>query len=249
MITNKEVYDFLNEKFPISTAMDFDNPGFLIGDRNVEVKKVLVALDCDRTAVQKAVETGCSLIISHHPVIFNGMKSITENDLVYKIISNGISVISMHTNLDVGEGGVNDCLCEKVGLKNVDTYIAADGYALRRGETDGVSAQEFAQNLHKKLGGGVKYIDGGKPINRVLVCGGSGGEFLYELKNAQCDALLSADIKHNVLVDAVNLCLSVFDAGHYATEDVVVEPLASTIRAQFSVLDVITHHPDTISFT
>ena len=249
MITNKVVYDFLNKKYPISTAMDFDNPGFLIGNQNSEVKKVLVALDCDRTAVDKAIELGCSLIISHHPVIFSGMKSITEKDLVYRIISNGISVISMHTNLDVGEGGVNDCLCAAVGLKNIDTYIASDGYALRRGELDGISANALAEILHNKLGGGVKYVDGGKPINRLLVCGGSGGEFLHELENAKCDALLSADIKHNIFIDAVNRCISVFDAGHYATEDVVVEPLASAIRAQFSVLDVITHHPDFICFT
>lgn len=249
MITNKDIYDFLNEKYPVSTAMDFDNPGFLIGDRNAEVKRVLIALDCDRTAVEKAIETGCTLIISHHPVIFSGMKSITEDDLVYRIIKSGISVISMHTNLDVGEGGVNDCLCLAVGLKNVDTYIASDGYALRRGEIDGMTASEFAKSLHKSLGGSVKYADGGKTIRRVLVCSGSGGEFFRELKAAGCDALLSADIKHNVFVDAVNRCLSVFDAGHYATEDVVVEPLASSIHGQFSVLDVITHHPETICFT
>lgn len=248
MITNKDIYEFLNEKYPISTAMDFDNPGFLIGDRDTEVKKVLVALDCDRTAVEKAVETGCTLIISHHPVIFSGMKSITENDLVYRIITNGISVISMHTNLDVGEGGVNDCLCLAVGLKNVDTYIASDGYALRRGEIDSMTAHDFAESLHKSLGGCVKYSGGAKPIKRVLVCSGSGGDFLSELESAGCDALLSADIKHNIFIDAVNRGLSVFDAGHFATEDVVVEPLASAIRGQFSVLDVITHHPQTICF-
>lgn len=248
MIRNIDVFDFLNGRYPVSTAMDFDNPGFLIGDSTAEVKKVLVALDCECTAVEKAIETGCTLIVSHHPVIFKGMKSITENDLVYRIIRNGISVISMHTNLDVGEGGVNDCLCRAVGLENIDTYISHDGYALRRGETDGVSAEDFAKKLHNSLGGGVKYADGGNIIKRVLVCGGSGGEFLYELEAAGCDALLSADIKHNVFVDAVNSGFSVFDAGHYATEDVVVEPLASAIQKQFSVLDVTTHHPETVRF-
>ena len=248
MIKNIDIFNFLNEKYPVDTAMSFDNVGLLVGEGEAPVQKVLVALDCERTAIDKAIELGCTLIVSHHPVIFSGLKSVTDEDCVYKLIKNGISVISMHTNLDVGIGGVNDCLCDAVGLKNVQTYIASDGFALRIGEVDSLSAADFAKQLKLSLGGSIKYTDNGRPISRVLVCSGSGGDFLSEVKLSACDALLSADIKHNVFIDSVNNGVSVFDAGHFNTEDVVIEPLASTIRGQFSGVDVITYHPDIIYF-
>ena len=109
---NIDVFNFLNGLFPVESAMGFDNVGFLVGNRQAEVKKVLVALDCDATAVKRAIEENCELIVTHHPVIFDGLKSVTEQDIVYELISRGISVISMHTNLDIGKGGVNDRLCE-----------------------------------------------------------------------------------------------------------------------------------------
>lgn len=248
MIKVKDIFEFLNQKFPAYTAMDFDNVGLLVGDSEQQVTRLLVALDCDKTAIEKAITNGCQLIVTHHPVIFGGIKSVTEESVVFSLLKHGISVISMHTNLDVGKGGVNDALCGVLGLENVETFIAGDGYALKKGEAAPVSAQDFAAFLRKKLGGAIKFTDSGKPVNKVLVCGGSGGEFLYELKNAECDTLVTADVKHNILIDAVNLGYNVFDAGHFATEDTVVEPLASLIRGQFSVLDVITHHPNIIYF-
>ena len=246
---NIEVFEFLNSLFPCEHAMDFDNVGFLVGDRNVEVKKVLVTLDCDRTAVQKAIDTQCSLIVTHHPVIFGGLKSVTENDIVFELIKNGIAVISMHTNLDVGINGGNDCLCAAVDFDEC-ALIPDDEYRLLRvGHFyEGISAHALAERLHNALHTRIKYVDGGNTIKKVLLCGGSGGDLFHRLRTLECDALLTADVKHNVFIDAINQGLTVFDAGHYATEDVVVEPLASAIRAHFTDLDVITHHHDRIIF-
>ncbi len=246
---NIEVFEFLNQKYPLETAMEFDNPGFLVGDRQSQVTKILVALDCDRTAVEKAVELGCNLIVTHHPVIFSGLKSVTENSVVYSLIKNGISVISMHTNLDIAEGGVNDNLCTAVGLENVTVHTARDGYLLRKGEICGMTASKFAEHIQKALGMSVRFADSGALIKNVLVCSGSGGDYIYELERAGCDALLTADVKHNIFVDAVNMNVSVFDAGHFASEDVCVEPLASVIRGQFSQIEVVTHHPKNIFYS
>ena len=246
---NIELFEFLNKLYPTETAMDFDNVGFLVGERNAEINRVLVALDCDRTALEKALAERCNLIVTHHPVIFSGLKSVTEHDIVFDLIRNGISVISMHTNLDVGAGGVNDCLAKAVGFDAVETVADSEYGALRIGcfDTD-VAPCNLAKRLHNSLNTSIKYVDGGARIKRVLLCGGSGGDLFHRLRTLGCDALLTADVKHNVFIDAVNEGLTVFDAGHYATEDVVVEPLASVIRGQFADLDVITHHPDRIIF-
>ena len=244
-----EIFEFLNQKYPVDTALPFDNPGFLVGNKQSTVTKILVALDCDRTTVAKAVELGCNLIVTHHPVIFSGLKSITEDSVVYNLIKNGISVISMHTNYDIAEGGVNDSLCRAVGLKNITTHTASDGFLLRKGEIGGVTAKEFGEQIHNALGMSVRYTDNGCIVKNVLVCSGSGGDYISELKNAGCDALLTADVKHNVFVDAVNMNVSVFDAGHFASEDVCVESLVSVLRAQFPQIEVISYHPNNIFYS
>jgi len=110
-MTVQNIFDFLNNKFPVDTACGFDNVGTLVGDRNKTITKAIVALDCTLPVIKEAVKNGCELIITHHPIIFNGLKSVLDDTLVFEIIKNGLSVISMHTNLDQGENGVNDALC------------------------------------------------------------------------------------------------------------------------------------------
>ena len=136
MITVKDIFEFLNDKFPVETASDFDNPGLLVGNKNTIITKALVALNCDANAVKTASENGCELIITHHPVIFTPLKNITAGSIVYELIKSDIAVVSMHTNLDIAKGGVNDCLCKKLLLKNVKTFTADDGFVIRSAKSD-----------------------------------------------------------------------------------------------------------------
>ena len=115
MIKVKDVLNLLCELYPPDTACDFDNVGLLAGNGEDEVSGAVVALDSDINAIEFAKQKGANLIITHHPVIFEPLKSVTENDTVFKLIKDGISVISMHTNLDVAKGGVNDALLAAVG--------------------------------------------------------------------------------------------------------------------------------------
>lgn len=236
------IFDFLCGHFPLELAAQYDNPGFLVGDKNAEISKALITLDCDFTAIKKARENGCELIITHHPVIFSPIKNVLSDSVVYELIRNEISVISMHTNLDAAAGGVNDRLCEKIGLENVECTGAQDGFPLRMGTCPEMSADSFAELLKKRLGGGVKYAKCDKPIKKVLVCSGSGGEFLSDAVRLGCDALVTGDVKHNFFIDAGNLALSLFDAGHFATEDVIIDPLANLLRNEFPSLQFITSH-------
>ena len=241
-----DIFNFLNQKFPVDTACDFDNVGLLIGDGEQTVTKAIISLDCTSNAIAQAVENGCELIITHHPVIFNPLKNILKGSIPYEVTRNNISVISMHTNLDVGVGGVNDNLCKTLSPLRVETVIASDGYALKKCTISPITADILAESLKSSLGGSIKYTDTGKTIENVLVCSGSGGNFVNDVKFFGCDALITADVKHNHFLAAELLSVSLFDAGHFNTEDVVIEPLKELLQTEFSDIKFITNHNNVI---
>ena len=247
-MTVKQIFEFLDSKFPISTACDFDKVGILVGDSNAKVNKALLSLDCTLDTVKKAVDSECQLIITHHPVIFSPLKSVLSGSIVYELIRNNITVISMHTNLDVGPGGVNTCLCDVLGLQNTEIFIAEDGYALQKGEIAECSAESFAELLKNKLNTVVKYVDGGKVIKNVLVCSGSGGNFISDAIKGSFDALVTADVKHNQFLEAYDSAVSLFDCGHYNTEDIVIEPLCDVLSEEFKEVEFITTHKTNIKY-
>lgn len=233
-MTVENIFEFLNSKFPVSAACDFDNVGILVGDKNQQVNNAIISLDCTDYVIEKALATNCQLIITHHPIIFNPLKNILSDCLVYKLIKNNISVISMHTNLDVGVDGVNDCLAKAISLSNVKTVLSEDGYALRMGTVSPISAQKFAEHLKTSLDAPIKFVETNREIKNVLICSGSGGNYLKEATKYSCDAFVTADVKHNVFLDAAHLGIAIFDAGHFETENVVVNKLFDILSKQFS---------------
>ena len=248
-MTVKDIFDFLNKKFPTDTACNFDNVGLLVGDPDTEVKKAVVALDCTPSAVNTAIKKGCQLIITHHPVIFDPLKRVLAGSAVYEVVKSGISVISMHTNLDVGIGGVNDCLSSALFLNNVTKVAAEDGYLLNIGElTSPLYPDDLAVYIKEKLGGAVKYFGADKAIKRVLLCSGSGGSYIGEVLRHNCDALITADVKHNQFLDAQRFGISLFDAGHFDTEDVVTEPLRQLLQAEFPNIVFTADHTSKINY-
>ena len=233
----KDILEFLSDKFPLNTALDFDNVGLLVGGEDFQISGVVVALDCEIDTVKFAIKNGCNLIITHHPVIFNGIKKVLAGDVVYELIKNGISVISMHTNLDIAQNGVSEELCKVLDLKDISSVTASDGFILKSGIISHVAADSFAERIKEKLGGNVKYVDGGKPIENILVCSGSGGEFIFDAINLGFDAFVTSEIKHHQFLAAVDNNVSVFDAGHFDTEDIIVEPLKELLSKEFEDID------------
>ncbi len=245
-MTVNDIYSFLNSKFPITDARDFDNVGILVGDPNATVSKALISLDCTLDTVNFARKNGCNLIITHHPVIFDPLKNILDGTIVYELVANNLSVISMHTNLDVGVGGVNDCLCKAIGITKMCPVTASDGYLLKGGKVDEISAEDLAHDIKNALGGSIKFVDGEKPIEKILVCSGSGGDYIETAIENGFDALVTADVKHHQFLLALDNGISLFDAGHFNTEDVIVDPLKALLSSEFQSLEFITHHPNNI---
>ena len=246
---NSDIYTMLDEKFNFSSALAYDNAGHLVGSMQDEVKGILVCLDCTEEAVSDAIEKGANLIVSHHPVIFDGLKTVTEESIVFRLIRNGISVISVHTNLDQADGGVNDVLCQKAGLENVEKVADHEGFLYRIGELSvPLNAKEFAEKVSKSLNYPVKYVGENTHIKRVAVCSGSGGSMLCEVAEQGIDAYLTADIKHDVFMDAHALGIALFDAGHFGTEDIIVAPLAAELKKAFPEINIFENHFSPIKF-
>ncbi|MDE6087742.1 MAG: Nif3-like dinuclear metal center hexameric protein, partial [Oscillospiraceae bacterium] len=113
-IINESIYRIINQIAPFKTQESWDNSGLLIGSSQDSVSGILVTLDITQRAIEKAYQNHCSLIISHHPVIFSALKKLDTNSVPYQLIRHGISAICCHTNLDLAPGGLNDLLVEKL---------------------------------------------------------------------------------------------------------------------------------------
>ena len=239
MATVADILAFVETLAPRDLKMDWDNVGLLCGSKHTEVTKVLVALDPFEGVCREAAEIGAQLIVTHHPLIFQAPTAITDETSIGRSIMflcrHGISAINAHTNLDCAEGGVNDVLAAKLGLENITPI----GDLLRMGETEEQPLPEFLSTVKERLGcKGLRYVDGGKPVRKVAVGGGSCAGGMLEAINAGCDSFVTADIKYNQFWDAHDLGLNLIDAGHFHTENPVVAVLAGKIAAAFPEVEV-----------
>ena len=136
----EKIIDFMEEVAPREAAMEYDNVGLLVGRGEKEVTRVLTALDCTLDVVREAKEKKCDAIVCHHPIMFGGVKRITdqtkEGEMLLCAIENNIAIYAAHTNLDFARGGLNDYFLEKIGYRAVDTIVDNEG---RIFETGGIT--------------------------------------------------------------------------------------------------------------
>ncbi len=235
----KDIIEFTESFAPLNSAMEFDNVGLLIGSENNEVKKAVVALDITDEVIDEAIENGAQLIISHHPVIFNALKNIPSNSIVYRLIQNNLNALCLHTNLDLSpEFGVNTCLAEAVGVKNAEFV---EDECLYIGEIENeLTNKEFAENVKAALKcDGLRYTMPDKKVKKVAICSGSGGDLAPLAKENGADVLLTGEIKHHDILNANKLGIAIIDAGHFKTEDIVITPLTDKLSAEFPEVEFI----------
>lgn len=234
----REIYEFLDTFAPYETRCSWDNSGLMTGTLEKDADSVLLCLDCTNDVIEQAVADHCRLIICHHPLIFHPVGCVNENTPLYNAIKNDITVISAHTNLDMAAGGVNDVLCEKLDLKNVQHLFAEGVPVMRTGETEFDSAKDFAQVCAEKLGNSVKLADSGKKVKKVAVCGGAGGEYICDAFSAGCDTFVTGEAKHHEYLEAQRLGMNLLVAGHFSTEVPVLEALCDKLLNAFPKLAV-----------
>ena len=227
MKTVDNILTVLDGMAPLSTAEEWDHAGFQVGDLEAPVTKALVCLDVTEAALNEAQKIGAELIISHHPLLFSPLSELPADHLIYKLAVAGISNVAMHTNLDKARGGVNDCLAAALGLSDL-----REAYGLGRIGTleTPLSPKEFAVKVKTLLGTAVRVKEGSGNVNTVGLLGGAGGDVLEGDEVAEADAFVTGEIKHHQWLAAPDI--TVVDAGHYATENVVIEPLCAALSAK-----------------
>lgn len=253
MTTVNDILQFLETLAPPELKMEWDNVGLLCGDRAAEVTRVLVALDPFEHVCREAAQRGAQLLVTHHPLIFRPLKSVTQDSAVGRSIlllsRHGISAVNAHTNLDIACGGVNDVLARALGLCDIRPIGSEN--LLRAGVCAPQTLPEFLAQVKSALGcPGLRYVDAGKPVRRVAVGGGSCADEMDEALRAGCDTFVTADVKYNQFWDAQALGLNLIDAGHFATENPVVAALAEQLAAQFPEIAVMQseNHRDCMKF-
>jgi len=219
-----DIYHAIDEIAPFESAMDFDNVGILVGDREAEVNRALIALDITPAVAREAKEKNCNLIISHHPVIFDPLHTVSSDSVPYLLAQSGIHAICAHTNLDMCPSfGVNIALSKILGLSAVSGELEyGTGYILFSGSLPQVlQPEEFIAYVKKQLFlRAVRACMGDGSVSRVFFCTGSGGEYVQEALRRGADAYITGEMKHHEELYAAMSGMTVISAGHYETEKI-----------------------------
>ena len=242
-----EILSYLTDVAPISWQESYDNCGLLVGDANALVDKVLLTLDVTEKVIDEAIANSFHLVVSHHPLIFKGLKNILVDDttgrIITKAIKNDIAIAAMHTNIDNSFYGVNRALAEKLGVKDLNILhlnnsatqqlsdsVTQIGSGMIGEFENEMSELEFLKLIKERLN--IPSLRHSclleKNIKKVAICGGSGSFLINDAKQCKADAYITADLKYHDFFEADNEILIV-DAGHFETEQFTKQLFADII--------------------
>ena len=233
-MTLREIYRELDARFPTSLSCSWDSDGEMIClDPDATVHKILCVLDVDTTAVERAVTGKFDLIVSHHPFLFHPVAAFTGASptavLAARLIRHGISVFSFHTRADAAQGGVNDALAARLGLRTAGP-LCPDGMGRIAVLPAPMELCAFAvlvrERLHAPL---LRYSGDGRAVSTVALLGGEGKEDLPHAAAAGVDLFLTGRVGYHAMMDAAAGGLPVMEAGHYQTEAPFVDTLAELL--------------------
>lgn len=229
-----EFCDLMESIAPKSLAMDFDNVGLLIEPDHDSVEKVLVALDLTLPVAEEAIAGGFDLVLTHHPIFWEPVKSFSAHDpetaAAYALIRHGIGHFAAHTNLDAAAGGVNDVLAELLMLTDVRPLPPENLGRVGKLKTP-IPFSSFASLCETALHVKGRFVgDPDRVIETVGVIGGSGGGDVPFVCDAGCDAFVTGEMKHSQALTAQHLGLHCCVMGHYETEFPVLKPLITRLQ-------------------
>ena len=222
-----EIIDIVETAFPPEGAYDWDNVGLLAGDRSSEIKKVLLTLDITEDTVKEAIEKGCQLILSHHPMMFSGIKQVTTDSadgrIIISAIKNGISIYAAHTNCDIAPTGINAYLAEIFDLENTE-YLEENGLGRIGKLKNPCTLSEFCKKVKSVLNlDFVRFCgDEEKIIKTVAIGSGACSDAISKAIEKGADVMITGDTKYHNMLD-FSKEIAVIDAGHYGTEIVVCD--------------------------
>lgn len=245
----KEIIEVMETLAPTFLKEDFDNVGLMVGDREKEVKKVLVALDCTLKVVQEAKDNNVDLIITHHPLIFRRPNNITTDTLqgkkIIELIKNNISLYSSHTNLDSAKKGLNDSI---PGLLGYDTSEILE--TNKRDSEAGLGRLvklEKATTLEDIINkvkatfniNNLRVVKGKDEVNKIAIINGSGQDFIGRAISKGADCIITGDTTYHFASDYKEMGINIIDAGHFASEQIVFFNVMKNIIDKFNDVEFI----------
>ena len=246
-----EIIEAMERFAPLNNAEDGDNVGFLIGRRNLDVMKVLLALDITDDIVKEAVQNEVNVIITHHPAIrSDGLKNINDDtpkgSRLLTLIEKHIAVYSAHTNLDACEGGINDMLFDIIGLQQKEYFseMHKDVYAGRAGILPiDMTVAEFACFVQKKLRlpNAIYVGDGSVKVGKIGIIGGGSADekFFSDVAKAGCNTFVTSDIRYGKTFAAVDMGLNLIEATHYGSEIVFAKGILPYLQENLPSVEFI----------
>lgn len=254
----KDFVDFLNREIPLNYACDWDNSGLQVGHMGKEIHRVYIALDATEEVVYDAAVQRCDFLLTHHPLLFKGIKQVTGDTSIgrklYMLIGNDIACYSAHTNFDAMPGGMGELAGALLQLgccsplEDMSGHLEDPwGIGVAGNLRQPLTLMEFADYVKQIFS--LKQVNifsahsPEKKISRVAVCPGSGRSMLNEVIASQADVFLTGDIGHHEGIDCVDMGISVIDAGHFGLEKIFVPIMADKIRRAFPELEIVTARP------
>ena len=241
----KDITDVLEEFAPLSIQEKWDNSGLCIGSPENRVTSALIGLDCTPELVDEAVSCGADMIITHHPLIFSGLRKITPDDptglAVIKAVSAGISVYAAHTTADKVMAGVSGAMASRLGLRNVGILDMEEGGA-GLGAVGDLPEEMSPEQVIRYVKGrfSLKVVrcsrPAGPPVRRVALCGGAGSSLIGKAMESGARLYITGDVSYHHFFTAPGFMI--MDIGHYESEIDIVKILFSLIRKNFPTFAV-----------
>lgn len=252
-----EIIKSIEKKYPVSFAESWDNSGFLVGDADWEVKKIFLALDVTDETLEMAVKAGANMMITHHPLIFSGMKQVTAENFIgrrlIKLIENHICYYAMHTNFDVL--GMADLSADLLNLKDrqvLEVTWQEEGHSEGIGRVGKLPREMTLEECGKFVKKQYRlpfvrlYGEPEKKVNSAAVCTGSGKSLMKEVLAKKAEVYITSDMDYHSAIDAGAQGVAVIDAGHYGTEYIFMEYMKQELKELLPELPVETmavNHP------
>ena len=245
----REIIKALDELAPRAYACDWDNPGLLAGRIDKDVKKILLTLDADDAAVERAKEIGADMLLSHHPLIFKPVKHVSDEDFIGRrlvsLIQADVSYYAMHTNFDIAPGCMADLASEKIGLNaeapleiTVQNEHGACGIGKIGELPRAMTLEQIAQQVKTAFDLPFVTVYGSQKITgdiqRVAISPGAGGSMVQIAIAQGAEVLITGDIGHHDGIDAVACGMAIIDAGHYGLEHIFIPFVEAYLKKTFS---------------
>lgn len=258
----KDIIEIIEDFAPVYLKEDFDNVGLMVGDREKEVKRILLSLDCTLEVIEEAKKKDVDLIITHHPLLFKKPSSITTETLVGKkiieLIKNDISLYSSHTNLDSASGGLNETIVNILGYEskelievNKNARNANEGLGRFIRLDEAIALEDLVRQVKEKLNiNGLKVVRASEEVKNIAVINGSGSSFFDLAYKRGADCIITGDTTYHFASDYKEMGVSIIDTGHFLSEWIVFLEVLNKLQDKLKEVEIIVseHSEDPYTF-